>query len=188
MGDFWVKLIVTVVAVILLVARLIWPSLKIDAVALGLLAIAVVPWLSSLIRSAEFPGGWKVEFRDVQSAGTKITGTDDRGSSGTNGYSFQSIRSEDPNLALAGLRIEIEKRLRSLAEKNGLDSHGALVNQLDQLRRKGVIEENFASGILELVDAGNRAVHGAKVDPSVAEWALEESPRIINALDRKLNS
>jgi hypothetical protein len=51
-----------------------------------------------------------------------------------------------------------------------------------------VIEKNFASGILELVDAGNRAVHGAEVDPSVAEWAFEESPRIIAALDRKLDS
>lgn len=36
-------------------------------------------------------------------------------------YSFQLVADEDPNLALAGLRIEIEKRLTQIAESYQID-------------------------------------------------------------------
>jgi hypothetical protein len=40
--------------------------LKFDTIALGLLSIAVLPWLSSFLTSAELPGGWKFEFDKVK--------------------------------------------------------------------------------------------------------------------------
>ena len=30
-----------------------------------LIVIAVLPWISSLIKSVEFPGGFKIEFQDL---------------------------------------------------------------------------------------------------------------------------
>jgi hypothetical protein len=36
-------------------------------------------------------------------------------------FSFPSIAKRDPNLALAGLRIEIEKRLAELAAVSGVE-------------------------------------------------------------------
>jgi hypothetical protein len=38
----------------------------IDGITVGLLIISVLPWLSVFITSAEFPGGWKFEFRAIQ--------------------------------------------------------------------------------------------------------------------------
>lgn len=40
------RISLSVIALFGLVARLIWPELKIDAVTLGLLILAVLPWLS----------------------------------------------------------------------------------------------------------------------------------------------
>ena len=43
--------------------HMIWPGLVIDAITLGLLVIAILPWLSTLIERATLPGGWGVNFR-----------------------------------------------------------------------------------------------------------------------------
>lgn len=58
------KVTVTVVALIVFGLHITLPNdAKLDAVALGLMGLAALPWLSSLIDSAEFPGGWKIQFR-----------------------------------------------------------------------------------------------------------------------------
>ena len=55
----WISVIVTVAALALAVLHVIFPSAKIDAVTLVLLAIAVVPWLAPILKTIELPGGWK---------------------------------------------------------------------------------------------------------------------------------
>jgi hypothetical protein len=42
-------------------------GIKVTAAVLGLLTIAALPWLASLLQSAELPGGWKLEFRKLES-------------------------------------------------------------------------------------------------------------------------
>jgi hypothetical protein len=42
-------------------------GIKVTPAVLGLLAIAALPWLASLLQSAELPGGWKLEFRKLES-------------------------------------------------------------------------------------------------------------------------
>jgi hypothetical protein len=37
-----------------------------DATALGLAGLAILPWLTAVIESASLPGGWKVNFREVK--------------------------------------------------------------------------------------------------------------------------
>jgi hypothetical protein len=46
-----VRRIVTLVALVLALAHLVFPSLAIDAITLGLLAVAIIPWLAPLIKS-----------------------------------------------------------------------------------------------------------------------------------------
>ena len=60
--------LVTLVALLLALSHLIWPTLAIDTVTLVLLVIAIIPWLAPLFKSLEFPGGWKVEFQELQKA------------------------------------------------------------------------------------------------------------------------
>ncbi len=57
------KIVVTAAAAVLVVLHQ-W--VKFDTIALGLLFIAVLPWLSSFLQSAELPGGWKFQFDQVR--------------------------------------------------------------------------------------------------------------------------
>ena len=44
-----------------------WPTSEgVDTVALGLAAIALVPWIAAFLTSAKFPGGVELAFRGVQ--------------------------------------------------------------------------------------------------------------------------
>ena len=121
MSSTGLKLLVSGGALAFIVGHLIWPALTVDAVTLGLIAIAVLPWLSSLIESVELPGGFKIKLQNLQAAASKVTG----GVPATEGAkptaSYLRLKEDDPNLALAGLRIEIETRLRALAQKYGVD-------------------------------------------------------------------
>ena len=66
------KVVVTAVAVAGMVGHLVWPDLKIDAVTLGFLLLALVPWLAPIIKSIEVPGVGKVELQ--QEADPEATG------------------------------------------------------------------------------------------------------------------
>lgn len=105
---------------------MLWPNINIDAITLSLLAVAAIPWLVPLFKSGELPGGLKLEFQDLQTAERRAVeaGLLDEGPapSPSHGYSFQVVADEDANLALAGLRIEIEVRLARLAERIGIES------------------------------------------------------------------
>ena len=58
------KVFLSIAPVVLLVFHLSTKTL--DSVALGLLALATLPWLSSILETAELPGGIKVQFRQVK--------------------------------------------------------------------------------------------------------------------------
>jgi hypothetical protein len=63
----FIRAALSVCALGLISVRFVRPDLKIDAVTIGLLVVAVLPWLSGLLDSAKFPGGWEVKFRDLES-------------------------------------------------------------------------------------------------------------------------
>ena len=191
-GTTWLKVAISLVATCAIVLRLIWPDIKIDVIALGLLIVAVLPWLSSLLESAKFPGGWEIKFRDVQKAAAHVTGGAKSETTTTPEPllpepSFVAIAATDANLALVGLRIEIEKRLRELASKHGLTDRLPLRRILDDLRRQQVLDPEVVSGLHELIIAGNHAAHGATVQDSVAEWAIEQGTGVLAALDGRIN-
>jgi len=199
----WIKIFVSCGGLLILLVRLIWPTIKIDAISLGLIIVAILPWLSSLIESAEFPGGWKIKFRDIQQAGAKITSGEDTSSTTTTTTtstttttlppealeekrksSFLDVMDHDPNLAIVGIRIEIEKRIRELAEIEGLRLNQPLWRLLRELQSRGVLNQMVFTGLQEIVMAGNQAAHGARVEPSIYDWAFTYGPEILLILDR----
>jgi len=179
---------VTLGALLIALGHLIWPTLAIDSITLALLVIAIVPWLAPVFKALEFPGGWKVEFQELQKVGQRaeqagllsaqpqlVTEAD---------YTFQRVAEQDPNLALAGLRIEIEKRLVALAEKRGIDLRGRGLGQLLRLlSERNVLGQQERSVLADLTGLLNSAVHGATVDRRAADWAIEVGPRLLRALD-----
>jgi hypothetical protein len=184
--NLGLKIAVSAGAAAVIVARIIWPALIIDAVTLGLLLIALLPWLSGIIKSAEFPGGWKVEFQDVKKAGEKVVGDVEIALPVKQQPSLLAVVPQDPNLALVGLRIEIEKKVRALAQKNALEDSAPLSKLLRDMRARGIITSSSASGIQELVLAGTRAAHGAIVESPVSDWAINQGPTVLASLETKM--
>lgn len=179
---------ISVGAIGVIILRIVRPDLQVDAVTLGLILVSILPWLASLIKSAEFPGGWKIEFQDVQAAGAKITPavSESRETAELPKPSYLEISDKDPNLALVGLRIEIEKRLRGLASRYQLAETRSLMRIFEELRKQGILNDSSVSGLQELVMAGNQAAHGADVDPRAAAWAIDYGPQVLATLDAKL--
>ena len=61
-GRYLPRLVVSAAALVLIVVKLVHPAARIDAVVLGLLALAAIPWLSEVIQSAKV-GGFSIEFK-----------------------------------------------------------------------------------------------------------------------------
>jgi hypothetical protein len=181
---------VTLGALMLALVHVVFPGLAIDAIALVLIVVAVVPWLAPLFKSLQIPGGWKVEFQELQKVAAKA---EDAGllspapPSEEAEYAFQSVAGRDPNLALAGLRIELERRLVRLAEIHGIGTAmQGMGRLLRELARRGILSEDEESVLADLVHLLNAAVHGADVDPRATEWAMDVGPQLIQSFEEKL--
>ncbi len=193
MKPFKVQLAITLGALVVAVVHLKWPSLAIDGITLTLIVIAIVPWLAPLFKSMEFPGGWKIEFRDLAKVQERaeqadllapVTAIDTETE-----YPFQIVAEDDPNLALAGLRIEIEKRLRRLAQSVNIPIYRASVGKLMRsLYQKGILSQEAYGVLADMIGLLNEAVHGAEVDRRALNWAMEVGPRILKALDERIAS
>jgi hypothetical protein len=102
-------------------------------------------------------------------------------------FSFQLVAEEDPSLALAGVRIEIEKRLVQLARTKGTQpSKGGIGRLLRELGERGLLNQQERAVLADMVGLLNRAAHGETVDDRLAEWALDTGRRVIVALDHKI--
>jgi hypothetical protein len=56
--------IISALGLVLALGHVAYPHVKIDAVTLGFLVIAVLPWLGFVFKSLELPGGLKVEYQE----------------------------------------------------------------------------------------------------------------------------
>ncbi len=188
-----IQIIITIIAAILAIGHAWFPEIKIDAITVTLLGIAVLPWLGPLFKSVELPGGVKVEYQELKKAGKKveesglISPEQSLRPMQNHEYSFQTVSDDDPNLALSGLRIEIESRLKALAEKRKIQTHGYGVNNLTRsLEKAGVLAHEESAAIRDLLPLLNQAAHGANVEDSAFGWAMDFGPRVLGALEDRL--
>ena len=178
------------VAVAFVAARLAWPDLQIDATTVTLLVVAALPWLTPLFKSLELPGGLRVEFQDLQATERRAVEAglldEPADSASAQEYSFQVVADRDPNLALAGLRIEIERRLAVLAERAGSsDTKVGVGRLLWWLSDHKVLSRDEQVVLRDMVNLLNSAVHGASVDSQSAEWVLDVGPRLLATLEKR---
>ena len=184
--------VVSLGALLLALSHIIWPLLAIDAITLALIIIAILPWLAPLVKSLELPGGWKVEFQELQKVASRAETAGLLAAEASQkevDFSFQSIANRDPILALAGLRIEIEKRLLQLTKIHNLNKrHSTSVGQaLRALTQAEVLTNEERSILADMVNILNSAVHGGDVVPHIALWAIDIGPRLLTSLDERIS-
>lgn len=187
---------------LLAIAHLIWPKLGIDATTIVLITLASIPWILPYIKSIDLPGIGKVDLNDVKSATDKIIlpkteqkpegkgkldKSFDESQALSDGSFFADLRriaEVDPNLPLVGFRIELERRIRSLAESLDISMENKSLRLIvEHLEDKGFLKDYVFSGLSELIRLGNNAAHGDKVNKNAIDWVLNIGPQIFRDLD-----
>ena len=183
-------IVISVVALLTAIGHIFLPDVKIDAITLALLLVAILPWLGFIFKSVELPGGLKVEYPALEKASEDAAKVGLLAAPRKREESpYLAIAEQDPNLALAGLRIEIERRLREIAKRRGLEGERLGVGQLLQLlRTHDAISKQEDAVLSDLIRLLNKAVHGAEVDSRATQWAIDVGPRLLSALDERISA
>lgn len=156
-----------------------------------LLILILLPYLH-LIRKIKY-GDFEAEIKPeevkkIEGKATKIPEKkqEDTLDFGKTDY-LESLAQRDPELALAKVRIEIEKRLRSLGEiylpKSKVLFHLGIRNILAALKKNKIIDSPLASVLEDVISVANRAIHGETVSKRSACKLIEISNKIIVRLD-----
>jgi len=183
-----IQITITVAALTIGAFHQWYPEWSLDKWTMYCFIIAVLPWLAPLFKSIEIPG-LKVQFQDLQNAQYRADQAGLLGPTGpeTPEYSFMMIAPHDANLALAGLRIEIERRLLELAKQHNIPAPRAGVGSLlRSLAQREVLTLQEREVLADMVGLLNSAVHGASVDERATEWAMEVGPKILSGLDERI--
>ncbi len=163
----------------------------ISGVSLGLLIVAVAvlsPWwrqVPTFLKSAELPGGLKVEFRhatqEVEQAGLLSEPQPEKKKQPV----YEIIYNDDPSLSLAGLRIAIERRLRDLANIAGVPKGAPLSRIAINLEQAQVLTHEQANALRDLLPLLNKALHSEEYSKDAADWAISFGPRLLAGLDER---
>lgn len=192
---------ISIVSFSIIFAHFLWPELTIDVTTISLFIISILPWIIPFLKSLELPGGYKFEFNDelkevtqkAEKAGFNLLSKEGSLSPTDESepkYSFLQVAETDPNLALAGLRIEIEKRLKEIAKSRSirLKKPSGVSSVMEILYREGVLSFDEKSAINDLIYLLNQAIHGTEVDKVSARWAISTGLGVLYALDDKLEN
>jgi hypothetical protein len=185
------KIAISAISASILVAHLVWPSIKFDAAALFLISVCVIPWLGGIFKSIQLPGGTKVEFREKLIKALKkfeSEGPLQESQTPISDPLYIEILARDPNLALAGLRIEIERKLRDIA--NLLNPDGPtklnLSQMVESIGKEGLFTPKQTEAMHGILRSLNRVVHGSTVPLKDAEEIMPQGKRLLAALDKRI--
>jgi hypothetical protein len=170
-----------------------------SGVGLGLAVLAMAPWSIDILKQLDFlhtvelPGGVKLQFKEQLAAATEKAAEagllPENAQPAIERPTYEIIFDQDPVLALAGLRIEIEKRLRRLLLTKSTTSVGktmSLSKVVSLLRENGLLNFEESSAIADLLPLLNSAMHSREFSHDAAAWAIGIGPKLIAALDAKL--
>lgn len=191
----FLKIMISMLFIAVLIIRIVLPDLKIDTTSIVLIILATIPWVIQFIKSLEINGVGKVELvnkdkkkemeENAVNAGLGITKTNVDESKQ---YSFINLRYNDPKLALAGLRIEIENSLRRIAENNSLDvSFVGIIQMTRLLVKEHLIDGNEQSIISDITVVLNKAVHSqlSSYESETFDWVFDLGISLLKSLNKK---
>jgi len=90
---------------------------------------------------------------------------------------------ESPRLVLLQKRIELELRVRGLAETKGLPAHGDLASVVVGLQQREIVSPGLAAALLALFGIGDRIGLGADIEPAALIQLLVVSDDALAKLD-----
>jgi hypothetical protein len=180
---------ISTIPALFLIGHLVWPDARIDTITLILLGMCFIPWLGTIFKSIELPGGMKFEYQSLRKIEQEVQKfgllkSDDKQISDP---TYLALIEQNPNLALAALRIDIERKLRAIA---GVDPETGPFQSLHQIvndmQSSGLLTPIQESSLISILSILNSAVHGKNITSSSAYEVMGLGQRLLNSLDRKL--
>jgi hypothetical protein len=182
----------------LIVVHALYPNYGIDSTSAALFILLIAPWLFPFIRRISIPGGGGIEPRDVErieKASEKVSEAQVQVSARRRPRATQTQRltmnlllDEDPNLALAGLRMYTEQSVRRVLRtvKDVPDSNRfmSLGNMVDYLHQREILSSELQEAILSINKVCNRAVHQTDVTRATASRVIEAAGPVLVALEQ----
>jgi hypothetical protein len=181
------------IAAFLLGAHVVkWDAVRVDSVSLILLGLLFLIPFADLIRKVKF-GEFEAEIgkEEVAKAQAKVAvelaSPTERNTLASEDIVRQLLR-EDPRLALAKVRIELEEALKRLysatAELTPDWRRMSLGRIIDSLVQQEVLSGSIASALRDVMTLANRAVHGERVEPGAAEELAFLGVRLVREIQQ----
>lgn len=184
------KIIFSITFTILVIIYTFIPSIKIDSTTIILVLMIFVPWIIKYLKSLELNGVGKVELITKEEKSLIDTKMEEIKFVNTNDIKNKYLNMEDPKLSLASLRIDIEKRLNKIAEKNNINKHHMGITKLaNVLYEKTLIDNNEFMILKDITGILNKAVHSKleNYDIQSYNYIIEIGGKLIGSLNNKIN-
>jgi len=174
---------ISLLCLFLIIIHAVFPQFSIDTTTVALIVILIFPWLLPYIKTAKLPGGIEITTREIQQLEEVTTRSaigaipaamraPIRGRKPPSMYLM--LFKSDPNLALASLRLDIERKLRKIASSRELDVTRLPLRQiLNILHAKEIIGSSEFASLDMIINVCNKAVHAEKVDSALALKILD---------------
>jgi hypothetical protein len=169
-----------------------WDTIRVDAVTLSLLGLLLVVPLAEMVRKIKL-GEFEAEIgRDevarVQAKAAVELAPVPQDTVAESEQLVRALLREDPRLALAKVRIELEETLRKLysatAESEPNWRRLSLGRLVDGLVRRDALSGSVASALRDVITLANRAVHGEAVEAGAAEQLALLGVRLVRELEQ----
>jgi hypothetical protein len=103
---------------------------------------------------------------------------------------FVQISAINPNAALIALRTDVERKLQQIVEAYGMDTSNIRMQSMGELlqvlQREKILSREEAIVLRELRATLNKVVHTIDTPPEIIQWAVDNAPFILTALEKKL--
>jgi hypothetical protein len=195
MNNLWYfALLTSLVCGTLIILHGVYPQFMVDTTTDVLVLIMILPWLIPYVKTVKFPGGGEIDFKDeaqhIKSLVKKskiskvVTLREEHVAQPQLKPTYTDLVMVDPNLALASLRIDIERKLRGIAIKKGLPvEKESIKDLLKVLSLKRILGHSESETLSLITNVCNRAVHTEKIDTATALRILDLGKSVLSYLD-----
>ncbi len=182
----WFKLSLSILFLVIVVTRILFPLINIDSISVALLTLALVPWLGSLFDSIEFPGGlkfgYKKELEEVKKGIAESQVVSEEEPIKKPFIKYFPDSNDEPMMKIAWYRKELEYRLKKLTTATNVP-HTSSTKLASDLVVKKVIPINQFGLIEDVLAVMNNVVHGNEVDVDTYDWVINTMPSVLKGLD-----
>lgn len=186
----WFKIIFSLTFFVMVVIYTFFKNIKIDTTTIILVLMIFLPWIIKHLKSLELNGIGKIELiseeerHKLNEEVNKIENNDK-----ITEIEIKYLSFDDMKLSLAAIRIDIEEKLKKIAEKNQLNVYGYGISKLSDLLYDNKCIDNSEYAIIkDIIGILNKAVHSRLEEYDLRSYnsIIKVASKLISSLNEKI--